>query len=150
MKRVLIVLAILALALPAAAQTPDPNQGPGPAEQIVVHFLQLTPEQVDAWHGVAMARQEAAAPLQDAIADVQAQLDALFAEEEPDATEVGELVLERRDLGGQLAEVDRTYVEAFEALLEETQMDRLSLVRGAAAVEDVIPAFQKVGLVRAH
>ncbi len=150
MKRVLIVLAILALTLPAAAQSLDANQGPGPAEQIVVHFLQLAPEQVDAWHGVATARREAAEPLQDAIADVQAQLDELFAEEEPDPTQVGELVLERRDLVGQLVDVDRSYVEAFEALLDETQMNRLRLVRGAAAVEDVIPAFQKVELVRAH
>lgn len=147
MKRVLIVLAVMSLALPAVAQTPDPGQGPGPAEQVVAHFLQLTPEQLDTWHGLIEAREEAAAPLREALADVQAQLDELFAQEDPDPAAVGELVLERRDLGEALAEVHRTYVDGFEAMLDESQMDRLRFVRGAAMIQDVIPAFQRVGLV---
>ncbi len=147
MKRVLIVLAVMALALPAVAQTPDPGQGPGPAEQVVAHFLQLTPEQIDTWHGLIQAREEAAAPLREALADVQAQLDELFSQEDPDPAAVGELVLERRDLGEQLAEVHRTYVDGFEAMLDENQMERLRFVRGAAMIQDVIPAFQRAGLV---
>ena len=60
---------------------------------------------------------------------------------------MGELVLERRDLGEQLAEVHRTYVDGFEAMLDENQMERLRFVRGAAMIQDVIPAFQRAGLV---
>ena len=147
MKRVLIVLAMVALALPAVAQTPDTGQGPGPAEQVVIHFLQLSPEQIETWHGLIQARVEAAAPLREALADVQAQLDELFEQEDPDPAAVGELVLERHDLGEELAQVHRSYVDGFEAMLDENQMGRLRLVRGAAVVQDVIPAFQQAGLV---
>ncbi len=148
MKRLSIALVMLFLAAPLLAQTAAPPAGP--AEATVVRFLGLSDEQVETWHGLVQARQETAAPVRQALGEVHDQLAELFAQENPDPTAVGTLVLQRRELEGQLADIQRTYVEGFEAMLDEEQAHKLQFVRRAAAIQDVIPAFQRVGLVRRH
>lgn len=148
MKKLLIALALAAFALPVAAQEGPP---PGPfvdeAFRGVAAFLQLDESQAAAWTALLEDRGAAARPLHDAAAAVQAELEALLATADPDPTAVGELVLERRSLGEQLAEVNQTYVAGFEALLSEDQTARLGFVRRAARVRPVIPAFERMGLL---
>jgi len=146
MKRAPIVIAVLLLAAPLMAQTAGPP--PGSPQATVIRFLQLSEDQVATWHDLATAREEAAAPIREALGAVHDQLAELFAQEDPDPAAVGSLVLERRSLEAELVEIQRAYVEGFEAMLDEEQAGKLGAVRKAAALEPVVPAFRKVGLVR--
>ena len=148
MKRLLLPLVALAFAVPGAAQeTPPPGPFVDEAVRIVAAFLQLDREQVDAWILLGQDREAAARPLRQAADLVNAELQDLLASPDPDAAAVGVLVIERRNLGDQLAEVQRLYVEGFEALLDEDQSDRLGFIRRAARARPVIPAFERLGLL---
>lgn len=146
MKKTLLAMMILAVCLPLAAQeAPDP--GPARAKNMIVNFLSLTPEQVQAWEEAFEAHRTAEQPIQEAIADVQAELDELFALTDPDPFEVGELVLERRQLGEDLIEVHRLYVEEFLLLLDEDQAQRYAFIRRAEQAQPLIPAFRLAQLL---
>lgn len=148
MKRLLFALALVACAMPSVAQEGPP---PGPfvdeAFRGVAAFLQLDEAQVDAWTVLIEDRQAASQPLHEQAAAIQAELEELFATPEPDPTVVGELVLERRDIGEELSLIHQLYVAGFEALLDETQTGRLGFIRRAAKARPVIPAFERMGLL---
>ncbi len=152
MKRLLLSLLVLALAAPAAAQLDDPGELPHPAmvaaRHAVINFLDMTPDQVDAWDVLWIDHRDAEQPLKRQIADVQAAIDDLFAAGAPDPAELGLLVIERRDLGDALIDVHVIYVEGFEALLDAEQMERLDGIRIADRIEPWIPAFKAFELVR--
>lgn len=144
MKRLLIGLIALAVALPVMAQ-----EGPiGEAARFsIIQYLELTPDQVAVWDQLVADFEADAEPLREAIAEVQTQIDELFAGGDPDPFELGELVIERRDLVEQLAQVRMVYVDGFEALLDEQQSKKLNLIRRADRVEPLIPAFRVYGLL---
>jgi hypothetical protein len=146
MKRALLAMMILAVCLPLAAQdSPDP--GPGRAQSMIIDFLSLSPEQVAAWEEAFEAHRTAEQPIQESAAQVQAELDELFALTDPDPFEVGELVLERRQLGEDLIEVHRLYVEDFVSLLDEDQAKRYGFIRRAEQAQPLIPAFRLAQLL---
>lgn len=144
MRRLLIGLIALAAALPVMAQEGPIGEG---AQEIVIRYLELTPDQVAAWDQLIADFEADAEPLREAIAEVQAEIDELFAGGDPDPFELGELVIERRDLVEQLAQVRETYVSGFEILLDEQQGKKLHLIRRADRVEPLIPAFRVYGLL---
>ena len=145
MRRTLVAALALTVALPLAAQEAAP--GPQRSKAMIVNFLELTEEQVEAWDEAFQRHREAEQPIQEAVADVQAELDELFADEDPDATEVGELVLERRDLGEELVQVHRLYVEEFVSILDEDQAQRYGFIRRAEQAQPLIPAFRLAQLL---
>lgn len=132
--------------IPAFAQEAPPAMEA--AHNAVAHFLQLDENQVAAWDELYADHKAAEQPIQEAIAELQAQLDELFAEEAPDPTTIGELVLQRRDLGEELAQIHIDYNEAFAGLLSEEQANRLKFIRRANDVQRFIPAFKAFELVR--
>ncbi len=144
MKRLLIGLMVLAAALPVMAQEGPIGEG---AQEIVIRYLELTPDQVAAWDQLVADFEAEAQPLRAAIEEVQAQIEELFAGGDPDPFELGELVIERRGLVDQLAAVRETYIFGFEALLDEQQAKKLNLIRRADRVEPLIPAFRVYGLL---
>lgn len=159
MSRALLAAALatmVAVAVPSAAQAPPgPTPGddlclPGAAQNVVVRFLELSADQVAQWDLLIDEREQAAAPLRGAIAAVQQQLDDLLAGEDPDPAAVGELVIERHDLGEQLADVQRTYVAGFEALLDEEQLAQYRFLQRAERAEPLFPAFRMVNLLPPH
>lgn len=150
------LVATLAIAVPSAAQAPpgpppaDDLCLPGAAQDVVARFLNLSDDQIAQWEVLIDEREQAAAPLRDAIAAVQQQLDDLLAGEDPDPLAVGVLVIERRDLGEQLADVQRAYVAGFEELLEAEQRAQYRFLQRAERAEPLFPAFRMVGLLPPH
>lgn len=144
MKHLGIALVALAVVAPAFAQ-----QGPhaDPARDVIIQFLALDGGQVASWDQLVADRDAAAEPVRQAIADVETQLEALFTTGDPDATEVGLLVIERRDLGQQLGDIHATYVTGFEALLDQEQADKLGFIRRADRAQPLIPAFRIWGFL---
>jgi Spy/CpxP family protein refolding chaperone len=156
MRRALIIafaFTVLAVALPSAAQAPPGPDGPcrpGAAQHQIAVYLGLTDEQVAAWDVLIDDGQAAAAPVRDAIAAVQQELDELLAGNDPDPMAVGGLVIQRRDLGQQLADIERGYVEGVEGLLDEQQVARYRFIRRAERAEPLFPAFRLLRLLPPH
>ena len=142
MKRAIFALLIVALAVPVLAQ-----QGPPRPRDIVARFLELTPEQVTAWDGLLATLQGTIDPLKEQLRAVEQQLAEMLGGENPDPAAVGALVVQGRDLRKQMREAHEAYVAAFEELLTETQVSRLTFIRRAARVEPIIPAFRLFGLI---
>lgn len=144
MKQLGIALVALAMVAPAFAQ-----DGPhaAPARDAIIEFLSLDADQVAAWDQLVADRDAAAEPVRQSIADVEAELRDLWAAGDPDATEVGLLVIERRSLGEQLADIHAIYVTGFEALLDEEQAGKLGFIRRADRAQPLIPAFRIWGFL---
>jgi hypothetical protein len=154
MKRLLFPVVMLALVAPAAAQMeePPPFTEPHPvvdaAHHAIVNFLQLDPDQVAQWDVLWADHRAAEEILVQQIADVQALIEDLFATGDPDPTELGMLMIERRDLGEALIDVHVIYIEGFEMLLDEEQARRLQEIRIAERIQEWIPAFKLFDLVK--
>jgi hypothetical protein len=150
MKKLLIALIALALVSPVLAQEPEAEPPPivEAAHNAVARFLQLTDEQIVAWDEIYQTHRDAEQPRKDEIAAVQAEIDALFEAGDPDPATVGDLVIERRELGEALLEVHLVYHEDFVALLDEVQTRRLRFIARADDVQKFIPAFKLFELIR--
>ena len=146
MRKILIALIAVALVTPVFAQ-----EGPPPiveaSHNAVVTVLKLTPEQVEAWHVIYQIHREQEKQLQQAIADVQAEIDKLFAAGEPDPAVIGALFITRRDLGEQLLDVHLVYHEDFVLLLDENQTRKLRFMARADDAQKFIPAFKLFELI---
>lgn len=146
MRRVVMILIVLAMAVPAMAQQEPPCQV-DQAMSAVTRFLALTDEQVAGWQDALDARRAAAEPLRTELADTRDQLAALLDEAEPDAAAVGELTIQAHDLGDELRAVDVEYLDAFQEMLTEEQAGRLAFLRRADRAQPVLPAFRLFGLL---
>ena len=144
LRKMIGVVAVLALVLPAAAQeTPIADH----AHETVVNVLQLTPDQVTQWDALLATRKATVEPLKENLQDIASQLKTLLADENPDPTAVGELVIQARDLRQQIAQANQEYIDGFEALLNEQQTKKLKFLRAANKAVRVLPAFKLFGLV---
>jgi len=147
MKQILIAVIVLCVVVPVVAQEMEPPPIVEAAHNGVAAFLQLTDEQIAAWDVIYQIHREAEQPFKDEIANVQAEIDALFEAGDPDPVTLGELVIERHALGEALFDVHLVYHEDFVALLDETQMRRLKFIARADDVQKVIPAFKLFELI---
>ncbi len=146
MRKVLIALIAVALVTPVFAQE-EPPPIVEASHNAVVTVLKLTPEQIEAWHVIYQIHREQEQPLKQAIAKVQADIDALFEAGEPDPAEVGALFIARRDLGEQLIEVHLVYHEDFVLLLDDSQARKLRFMARADDAQKFIPAFKLFELI---
>ncbi len=147
MKKILIAVIALCVVAPLAAQEKEPPPIVEAAHNRVAAFLQLTGEQIAAWNVIYRIHRDAEQPLQDEIAAVQAEIDALFEAGTPDAAEAGEMVIQRHDLGEALVAVHVVYHQDFIALLDQTQVKRLNFIARADDVQQIIPAFKLFELI---
>jgi hypothetical protein len=147
MKKFLIAVIALCVVSPLAAQEMEPPPIVEAAHNRVAAFLQLTDEQIAAWDVIYQIHRDAEQPLQDEAAAVQAEIDAHFEAGDPDAADVGELVIRRHELGEALVAVHVAYHEDFVALLDQTQVKRLNFIARADDVQQIIPAFKLFELV---
>jgi hypothetical protein len=172
MKKFLIAALLIAMAVPAAAQTRDSagrarpvvfefevprdlsddaiTKGtlPEHAHQAIAEFLELSPAQVEAWDALLDDTRALADPLHTEAEEIQAEIEEQFASGSPNSTIVGELVIERRAIGEELVLIHRNYVEEFEhVILTEDQHRRYHFVRGAARIQPIIPAFRVYRLI---
>jgi hypothetical protein len=116
-------------------------------QSVIVEFLRLTPEQVEDWNSLLESAKAQSELIRDDIRANNQDLRVLFEAGDPEPEDVGALVIDNHDLGAQLVDIHRGYVEGFQELLEEGQRHRLNLVRRAARVQPVIPAFAAFGLL---
>ncbi len=149
MKKLLIALFVLAIANPVLAQDAEMETPPivVASHNAVVAFLDLTPEQVEAWNEMHRIHRESEQPLKEDIAGVQEEIDALFEAGSPDPAAAGALFIERRALTDQLVQVHVVYHEDFVAMLDDTQLRRLRLIARADDVQKFIPAFKLFELI---
>jgi hypothetical protein len=149
MKRIMMLLVALALVSPVFAQGPpgDPPPIAEASHNAVVAFLKLTEEQVMLWDDMYWLHRDLEAPLQQEIADIQADIDALFETGNPDPEEVGVLFIERRAATEELIQVHVDYHEAFVAILDEAQVRKLRFIARADDVQKFIPAFKLFELI---
>jgi len=149
MRRALVILALMALAAPVAAQDLD---GPPPiaeaAHNQVARFLQLSDNQIAQWDALYRVHREAEQPFQEAIAAVQDEIDALLAEGNPEPGPLGTLVIERHALGEELRAAHLSYHASLVALLDGAQAKRLAFIARADEVQPIIPAFKLFELIR--
>jgi hypothetical protein len=172
MKRLMVAILLIAVAAPLAAQTRASAGRMGPvsfdfevpknlseyaiaegslpehAQQAVIDFLGLSPSQVASWNELLDETRAMAEPLRIRAEEIQAEIEAEFASGSPNAEVVGQLVIERRAVGEELATIHRDYVDQFEhVILTEDQHKRYHFVRGAARVQPIIPPFRLYGLI---
>jgi len=152
MKRLVLSIMMLALAAPLMAQDKPSETEPGPimdgARQLVIEFLELDADQIASWEILWADHRAAEEPLHQQIVSVQAMIEDQFASGAPDPTELGLLMIERRDLGEALIDVHVVYLEGFEFLLDEEQARRLREIRIAERIQGFIPAFKAFQLVK--
>jgi hypothetical protein len=119
-------------------------EAPSPL-QIVVQFLQLQPPQQAVFGQLLQARQTAVAPLFQAIAQKEQQLEALV-ENGGNPLQVGILVIQIHALQQQVVQTQQAFLANFANLLDQDQQERLAAAAVGAQLEPVIPAFQQLQL----
>ncbi len=149
MRRAIVAVLLLGLAVPVMAQDDPGTDHPvfGKAQQAVAQFLQLSEDQVNQWNIVIADHHAVAEPLREQRRAAAEELRALLDADPPDATAIGEKVLEIHAIDLELRDANQAYVAGFEALLDEEQAGRLGFIRRAARVQPLIPAFRATGLL---
>ena len=72
------------------------------------------------------------------------ELRALLEEKNPPPGQVGQLVVDIRELQHEINTISQEWGDAIEAVLDEEQAERLAMVRRVAGI---LPAFKQVGLI---
>ncbi len=154
MKKTLLLVCIVLLPLAALAQHhqfrtmagPGPD-GPQDPFRVVTRFLELTPEQEEAWRALMEGLRAQQQPLADQVRSLEEALREAMTAPEPDPAAVGALVLEIHALRDQMRLNEEAYRAAFEALLTEAQMVKLQRLRQAAELAPLFPAFRETRLM---
>ena len=115
--------------------------------RVVSAFLDLTEEQVNNLIILREILHGEVQPLAEAKKALQEDLKAELALEEPSADYVGELVIGIHLFKSQIKEAHMAYVGAFEAMLDERQLQKYGAIKMAVRLQRIIPAFEKLGLI---
>ena len=144
MRKVLLALVVLALAVPALA-----DDGPlaARAKGEVVGFLALTSDQTAQWDTLLAAREQTVAPLRTQLQGIEEQLRTVLAQPNPDPAAVGNLVLQAHGVREQIRAANGAYTDGFNALLTGDQQAKVAFLHRAAKVEPVLPAFRFFALL---
>ncbi len=144
MRKALLALVVLALAVPALAED-------GPlavrAKAEVVGFLALTPDQIAQWDTLLATREQTVPPLRTQLQGIEDQLKALLAEPNPDPAAVGNLVLQAKGVRDQIKAAEGAYVDGFGAMLAADQQAKFAFLRRAEQARPVMPAFRLFALL---
>lgn len=172
MKKISIAALLITLALPATAYTGALASGtgygapgldgpgdlmqlaaakgsvPDHAKSAIVEYLELSDAQIEAWDALIDETTAVSEPLRDRVREINDELESLFESDDPDADVVGSLVIERHGLLEELFLIHRDYVDRFEhGILTQDQHRKYHLVRAAARVQPLIPAFRLFALI---
>jgi len=171
MKRTLVLIGILGLAAPLAAEVAPPRLGPPPpggewvfdgeamvaaeaaqpsaprAKEVVIRFLQLSQAQQESWDSLLAQLRDTLAPLRQQLADVEEALKELLAQSNPDPKAIGELILDGKEIRREMAAAHQVYLRGFEAMLTTEQKAKLAFLRRAQQAVPLLPAFQVFGLL---
>jgi hypothetical protein len=144
MRKALLALVVLALAVPALA---DDGSLALRAKGEVVGFLALTPDQTAQWDALLVTRGQTVPPLRTQLQGVVDQLKTLLAQSNPDPAAVSNLVLQAHGVREQIRAAESAYTEGFSAMLATDQQAKLAFLHRAEKARPVIPAFRLFGLL---
>lgn len=114
----------------------------------IIRYLDLSDAQIEAWDALIEETSTFAEPLRDRVQEIDDELAALFESDDTDAGTVGGLVIERHGLLEELFRLRRDYVDRFEhGILTVDQHRKYHVVRAAARVQPLIPAFRLFALI---
>lgn len=123
-----------------------PGCGPSQALQVVAGFLNLNSDQVQALQLLLRARQQAATPLLQGIAERERRIQELL-DSGGDPAEIGGLVVEIQRLRQGVAQAQAEFLARFAGLLNQDQQQRWSAVQMAERLQPFLPAFQTLRLL---
>jgi len=121
---------------------PTPNE-----MAIAVKFLDLTEDQKAAWREILQAKHQAAQPFVEEIVALEAELKDLLSDPDPDAAEVGALVIELSSLREEVRAIRADASAELLATLDDDQLDIVDAVAAAAPYAIAVPAFRDLGLI---
>lgn len=110
-------------------------------------FLELTDEQTQTLIQTIQAREAAVQPIAQRLHANQEALGKLLESQTADAASAGRLLLDIRADEREIGMIAQNAAAQFEQTLTEEQRHRLQVVRQAAQVEQIVPAFRAAGLV---
>jgi Spy/CpxP family protein refolding chaperone len=143
---ILLPLSALAAGHQFALQAPGPN-GPNDPARVVADYLGLTQEQGDAWRSLMETLKTQQQPLGDQVRALEEQFRAALQAPAPDPAAVGGLVIQIQGVRDQMRANEEAYRAAFEALLDEAQKQKLYVLRAAAELAPLFPAFRDTRLL---
>lgn len=156
MKRLvsIVFLAMLCSVAPPAKGNPtgdaplepaDPCQPPA----VVASFLDFTDAQAAQFEDLLTQLQATTYGLQQQIATLQAQLDGLLGQPNPDPAVVGSLFLQIHALQLQAAQAIQAFQRQFASLLTDEQQQKVQAVTQAAPLQPVVGPFVVLHLIAA-
>lgn len=139
------LLAALVAAPWAVAQPPGAGHGPGFDAghrdhrghgrlhdlRFLARFLELTDQQIEQARALHESAGSQTQPIREELRATRGELKELLDTESPDPTRVGQLVLEGRDLRGELRQAREALFEDFRAILTPEQLEKLETLKEA-------------------
>ncbi len=114
--------------------------------QILRAALDLTQEQVTDIRGLLEIRADAIGTISEQIQLLQKQLEEILKDDTADALEVGEIVLETRDLRKEIGQAQESFQSDFRALLTPEQVGRLGNINRVALATKAAEALRQLRL----
>ena len=122
--------------------------GPPAPFAIVSKFLELSDTQILRLIELRREAEPQFREIQHEIKMLEERLGQEVESEDPDSSLIGELVLHIRSLHEEAGHTQQQFVETFAEGLDEEQQGRLHLVLQAAHLQQILPTFHAVGLLR--
>jgi hypothetical protein len=122
---------------------PNPRKSPF---GVLARFLELTEDQIEATKQILVDRQEALKPLREELAGLNQQWKEEMSSDEPNPTTLGEIALDRRAFGMEIAEIKKVAKEGFLALLVGDQLPRLRALRRAERLQPIVKITKGLNL----
>lgn len=133
-RRISIAAAALLLVAAIATAQPIPNaQHPGGGRAALVHYLQLTPDQIAAWQQIHKDTAAAVKPLATQAHDLRTQLEAAVKATTPDPAAVGKLTLALRSVREQVRATRSDSKDKLLAVLTPEQKTKFEAFEAARA-----------------
>jgi hypothetical protein len=118
-----------------------------PPFRAVAHFLDLSPDQLQALLQLRQETQPALAEARRQVGELQVMLKRTLDEEVADAEELGNLLLSLQAARQNVGHLHKSFVESFRETLGEEQRHKLHSVFRAARMQKILPVFKLVGLL---
>ena len=114
--------------------------------ETVARFLHLSPDQVGVLNNLLQERQMATTPIREELAVLEKQLEGLIAAGENPPV-IGLTVLNIHGRRQAIGMIQAEFLANFQGHLADTQRQSLEMLRQAAELQPVLPAFAHLGLL---
>ena len=132
----------------ALAQAPIPGNA-GRAMEVVARFLNLTEDQREDFASILQQSRSDIKPLAEQRRVSRRELDALLDSGQYDLSEVGAYTEKIHGLGHQIRDIRKKAIESLLGVMNEEQKRKSGMVRRAAALQPVIRAYKRLGILPA-